>query len=566
MKLWVVMLFALLMPGSTWAASGDAAVKVRQGIQYYREGKYDAAARAFGEAGEARPDDPRIVFDRACAFAAQGDAVKATELFQQAALVSDPDLSARSHYNLGNVAAQQARQKFGEKPEKASPQIREEGLRLLAQAVSHYRGCLRREPQHADARHNLELIRLWIKHMEEIWKEQDRQQQREDESLLEMLERLQKRQREVRAQAKLAAAEPASPQRRRLLDEAEEAQRSLAGELKPLKEKISESFNKVPPSGKAGAAAPSPVQAEQALKVLSGLVDRAAQEMSDAADALRDTAAGDADEPQREAVETLDRIYMAVVPWAKLVQRAVQSQQELVDRVEPLTNVGDNKQDFPFDEAAWDQRFVARWAEILPAKAKNALKQLEAMAAGPAAAAPGSSPDGPDPAEAKKQAEAMAEAMEEAIEAGPKIHDLTLEAAGHLQEKQPAEALPKQQEALALLKEILESLPKQTPQQSQDQDQQKQQNQDGEREPKPDRAGQEEKQQQKQREQQQEKQNPSRENQKKQPPQARQQKDMPKEKAEAMIRRVRDRQRQRQERQRELRQMYIRRVPVEKDW
>ncbi|GAF90428.1 unnamed protein product, partial [marine sediment metagenome] len=92
----------------------DATEKVRQGVRHYNQEDYEAAGKAFAEADVAQPDDPRIAYDRACAYAAGGDADKAIELFQQAALSPKGTLAAACHYNLGCLAAAKARALFGE--------------------------------------------------------------------------------------------------------------------------------------------------------------------------------------------------------------------------------------------------------------------------------------------------------------------------------------------------------------------------------------------------------------------------------------------------------------------
>ena len=52
----------------------------------------------------------------------------------------------------------------------------------------------------------------------------------------------------------------------------------------------------------------------------------------------------------------------------------------------------------------------------------------------------------------------MKRSMEKAVELGPKVEKLSAEAAQLLRDRKSAEALPKQQEALKLLKEIAEPL------------------------------------------------------------------------------------------------------------
>ncbi|MEM9645767.1 MAG: hypothetical protein AAF989_12325, partial [Planctomycetota bacterium] len=59
--------------------------------------------------------------------------------------------------------------------------------------------CLRIDPGHADARHNLELIRLFVKHIQDQWEKQDREKARREMNLLEFLEMVEQRQATMRS-------------------------------------------------------------------------------------------------------------------------------------------------------------------------------------------------------------------------------------------------------------------------------------------------------------------------------------------------------------------------------
>ena len=170
------------------AVASDASNKVLEGIRHFEKKDMEAAARAFAEADVAMPENLRIAFNQACVYAAMADIDKSIELFQKASLSRDKDLALWSRYNLGSVATAQATATFGEHPEEATPEIREEGLSHLTRAARHYMDCLKLDENHEDARYNLELIRLWIKHMEAVWKERDKQKQRDEMDLLQFLQ------------------------------------------------------------------------------------------------------------------------------------------------------------------------------------------------------------------------------------------------------------------------------------------------------------------------------------------------------------------------------------------
>jgi len=535
-----------VLPPAAAAGTREAAEKVQSGIASYHAGEYKQAAAAFAEADIARPDDLRIAYNRGVALAAQGDE-KAVELLQKAALSPELELAVSARYNLGCMAAAKARKRFGDHPEKAPPQVREEGLAELASAVGHYRDCLRLDKDHADARHNLELIRLWIKSMQSLWEQNDRQKQREEMDLPTFLQMLEEKQRGLRVVARALAGESDSPKRRQAQRQAETAQRKLGEEIEPLKGKIEDMLGKAAQSGPAvaggkapPAAAAVPEEVKQAIAHLQSLADEAGRAIQTAAGQLHAGKPADAAKPQTEAVEKFNQLYRAVAPYPGLLGRAVATQEGLQARQDPK---GPAAPGAPPDAAenAWNQDFVTRYSETLVPLAKEGLKQLQSGPATPPTTPPKGAQGAPavDPAEMEKQREGLRQSMEKAIELGPKVEKLSGEAVELLRDRKPAEALPKQQEALRLLKEIAEPLPKQNPPQDQKQQDQNKQERNKQEQGKQDQ---------------------------KQPDPKEQQQEASQQQAEAAIRQVEDRQQQRKEMEKQLQRYLSRPGNVEKDW
>lgn len=584
-------------PGVAFAAKLDARKKIQEGIQRLGEGKPAEAAAAFTEADVALPDDPRIAFDRGCAAAAEGDGEKAIEFFQKAALARDPQLAARAQYNLGCVAAAQAKSIFGEKPVDTPPQQRQEGLTLLGRAVGHYRDCLKLDLHHADARSNLETIRIWIKQMQALWSEHDRQKTRDEMNLLQFLEMLEQRQRELQGGLKPLVELPDSPKRRQALEGIESAERALTEEIEPLKEKIKAQLSPAAPQGAqvgqaAPAAAPNP-ENEKALELLNGFADETKQALTTAADRIAERSFPKALEAQNRALDRLNEIFRAVAPFSNLLQKSLGIEQQLVsqsaalvepssdDRKEepaksdaaensakkegdsdsqtetktPDADADDAKPPVDFEKLTAEQNRVASWSEILPLKAEAELKNLEASAVVEEEQPPqkdDAQTPGQDAEEARKQREGLKQSLTKAVELGPRVHTLTREAAEHLKQEDVAQAYPAQQEALKLLKEIAESLPKQNPQQNPEQDkeqqkQQDQQNQGGQK----GKEDEQKDQQQKQDQQQESKDQP---------------RDISREQAESVLRKVRERERKHRENERALERATSRPGKVDKDW
>ena len=177
----------------------DAAREIRSGVASHRAGQFDRAEKSFAEATKEMPNHPVALYDRACSLAAHlGRLDEAEDLFQQTKSSNHSQVVVNSHYNLGCLDSARAKAKFGDKPEEASTEVRQEGIELLEQAVMHYRDCLQLDRNHAAARHNLEVIRLWIKHMSDVWRQRDREKARQEPGLIEFLLMIEQRQRELR--------------------------------------------------------------------------------------------------------------------------------------------------------------------------------------------------------------------------------------------------------------------------------------------------------------------------------------------------------------------------------
>ena len=301
------MLFAC---DSVRGATGSARQQVRNGLKQHQAGDYSAAAESFAEAQKFLPEEPRVTYDRACALAAQGKREEATRLFQEVAIAREPELVASAHYNLGCLVAQEARDLFGEKPDEAVAATREQGVKLLRQAVMHYRDCLQVDSEHEPARRNLELIRLWIKHMEDVWSQRDRDKRRQEMDLLQFLDWVDGEQRTLEAATKALGQIDGSPRQRQAVARTENSQRLLADEIEPLKQKLAAALTGDQPTDATTA---------QAAQALTQLAQRAKSAMFHAADELVVRELPSAMAAQEEAIDALNEVYRAVAKSAATV-------------------------------------------------------------------------------------------------------------------------------------------------------------------------------------------------------------------------------------------------------
>ena len=586
-----------------------AVEKVREGIRFFASGEFESADKSFTEADKAEPDNATIAFDRACALAASSDSEKVEEarnFFRDAALARDIKLAGRAHYNLGTLSAEQGRATLGENPVEAAPEKREEGVSQLLAAVGHYRDCLKLDNEHADARHNLELIRLFIKHIQDQWEKRDREKAREEKGLLEFLAMIEQRQTELRSAVQVLGKEDDSPQRRQAASQLSDSQTELRDEIDPLKEKIAEELAAAQQASAGNGAAQDPNRAsqmEQAQTLLQKIADEAGSRMEAAASEVASATFEDARAKQLESLNRLNEIYMAVAPFTAVLQRATKQQEQLTGTSETLTGfdaeaserepsdgadsepVEENVEsespveivlpDDEYLELAQQQSRVTDWSRMLSLKAQAELPQIETQLqaaqaqreanAGDGEATPApskddvSKDDDEDPAaadtksaeeDALAQLEGMKASLEKAIELGPKVEEHSHAAADSLQATELAKALPDQQEALKLLREIAEPLKKDDQQQGDDQQNQDQQNEDG------DKGDQNE-------QSQNEQQNKS--DQQKQQDQQ-QQGQSQRERAMSALRRAREREREHRDLQKQLQQLIGGRIRVDRDW
>jgi len=586
----------LLLPVQALASTTDAAREVDKGLDAFRGGDFKAAAAAFSAADRALPDQPLIAFDLGCAYAAEGKHDEAAEQFRAAALAQDGKLAATAHYNLGCIELSKAKTRFGERPEEVAPEVRKEGIATLLQATASFRDSLAVDPQHADARYNLEAVRLWIKHVEEVWRQRDRDRRRKEMNLLQFLQYLEGRQRELRSDGRRFAETPASPMRREAARKIKTEQRYLAEEIEPLKAKVAAALSGPPPQdGSASPAAGAEVQ--KALALLNNLADEAHGAMHSAADSLAAGKMPQAIASQSASVEKLDQVFMAVAPFVNLVQKAIKTQQGLINQSKEATSTKiesekgkkDEKVEEAVDwgEAAWNQRFIGGYGRILPAKARRELERLEK--------APPAAPSGMTPpngkagyaAEAaekrKKQQEEMKRALKAGVELAPKVEKLSADAAASLVAAKPADALPLQEEALTLLKEMLPRQDQQKNEQDknkQDQQNKNQQKQDQKNKDKDQQDKDQQRKNQQDKDKEKDKRNKDRQNKDKRQKgqrkqdrekdktqaQKQQQEKLSKQEAEAVMRMARERRQQRKELEKALLEKLYRPEGVDKDW
>ena len=573
-----VSVLALIAFGSDTLAAEPRA-SVRDGLSLYANEKYDAAREKFSAASEEldkqkSPTAAIAAFDEACAWHRQGDLEKARDAYLLAGLSQDRSLATAAHFNLGTLAAEHARKLTGEQPEAVPVEKRQEILDQLKQAIVAYRHCLELQPEHSSSRRNLELVRQWIKYYSEKWREHDRQKRRDESNLIAFLEYLIQTQGALRETAKhlpITATADAFAELKR-------AQEELREEIPTLLDKIAHDLKPQTPPGGATTPQPNSKEIDEGIALLQGWADTAEQKMSAAASRLSARKPDLAIPHQQAAIDELDKIWDAVIPFHPLLAKDLADQTAIARTLNP-TAADDKPPESPSNDKTADEQPTLEIADddflkladtqertlkrtrLLVPKAEAELQQLEnAPAANPPA-----NEDKPEDGQAQppqvdpEQAKA---GFRKAIELAPQAVEQQESAVEALKKKDHPAAAQHAEAARKILEEIQQAQPKnnQQDQQKKDDDKSQDENEDQKKnEPKPDDKKPDDQKSDDKKDEPQKKEDSKQQ-------QKQQQQQVSSDRLEDALRKVRERQQEKRERDRKLKAQILGRAPVDKDW
>ena len=600
------LLFLVTLPGVSRA--DDPTQTVREGMQLYRDDAFDKARDKFAAARDEfdKVDAAKAAiaaFDEACASHRNGDADHAREWYLKAGLAHDRGLAAAAHFNLGTLAAEEARRLAGEHPESVPADKRQAILDQLKGAVASFRHSLELQPDNPRARRDIELVRQWIKYYSGKWYENDRQQRRQETNLVAFLEYLIETQRVLRESVKsLPATAPADAyaELKRLQDE-------LREEISPLQEKIRADLQ--PKEEPAGTSAP-PVNSkelEQGIAMLQGWADKAGEKMSSASRQLASRQSASAAVNQKSAMDELEKTWDAVIPFQALLARDLVDQTQIARALAPAAapdekpaegKPRDTKSEV--DEPTADmqpeddetepaapgrsprgtrrvlstesedlaplvesEQRTSRRTQLLKLKAEAELERLE-KSLPPAAEEPSDATQDATTAQPRKvDPEQLKAGFQKAIELAPQAAGQMDLAAQGLKQNERGAAYPPAEEARKILEEIQKAQPQQ-PDQKQDQKDREKKDQEKKEEQKKE----DEKKDQQEKKSDEQKQPDEKQPGEKKPPEKTQdqKQQMSKDQIEDALRKVRERQQEKRERDRKMKARVSGRIPVEKDW
>ena len=612
----VSLAFVLITSCAGVGRAENPADAVRDGLRWYGKGDFEKARDKFatareqfdaGDAGKAAI----AAFDQACALHRKGDVAQAREWYLKAGLAHEKGLAASAHFNLGTLAAEEARRLAGEHPENVAPEKRQEILDQLKAAVASFRHSLELQPDNSLARHDIELVRQWIKYYSDQWRIHDREKRRQETSLVQFLEFLIATQRALRESVKgLPETAPADA-----FAEPKRLQEELQEEIPPLKEKIKTELTP-PPQQSPPASAPqgSASELEQGIKLLQGWASTAGDKMSSASLRLDARQAESAVADQQAAIDELEKIWDAVIPFHPLLTRDLADQTTIAQSLAPpsagdtkaatskpafehdphqnetkpaskgtspgsgQTALGSEREDLaPFTEL---QERTLRRTQLLKLKAEAEMSRLEKSPP------PDASPKGHDPSAGKgdpQNAEAakpkpidpklIKAGYEKAVELSPRAVQQMELAVKSLKQKDPQTAYSPAEQARKILEEIQKAQPKQDQQdqkqqdqKKKDQDQQKKDQQKDEQQKKDQQKDDQEKKEQQKKDQEQKKQDEPNKSEQQKQDQKQPEPQVSQDRVEEALRKVRERQQEKRERDRRMKARVFGKVPVEKDW
>jgi Ca-activated chloride channel family protein len=527
---------------------------VREGLRQYGQGQFDKARDSFALAREQfdRNDPGKAAvaaFDQACAAHRKGDVAQAREWYLKAGLALDKRLAGSAHFNLGTLAAEEARRLAGDHPENIAAEKRPEILDQLKAAVASFRHCLELQPDNSEARRDIELVRQWVKYYSDRWHAYDREKRRRETNLVAFVEFLIETERALRESVKaLTATTPADAfvELKRLQDE-------LIQEIGPLKEKINTELRPQKPAS-GGAPQGNAQELQQGIALLEGWASTAGDKMISASRHLDGRRASPAGADQQSAIDELEKIWEAVIPFHALLARDLADQTLVTRSLEPSSTP--DPKDAPEASTGTEQDDLAPLAETEERTARRThLLKLKAEAEQKRVEQP--QPEGPQKPIDTEQVKA---GYQKAIELAPRAVEQMDRTVKSLRQKDRQSAYPPAEEARKILEEIQKAQPKSDEQKDQQKEQNKKNDEQQKQEQKDQQKQDEQKKDQQKQDEQKKEQAPKKEERKQPEPQ------VSRDQVEAALRRVRERQQEKRERDRMMKARMFGGVPVEKDW
>jgi Ca-activated chloride channel family protein len=232
-------------PGWLATALASTDPDVDAAIDAYNAGELDRAGEHLDAAVARRGERSELYYDRGLLLLATGDAEGARTAFQHGTESSELQVQASSHYELGNLSY---------------------ATQDWQAAIDAYIACLRAQPDHQNAKWNLELALLRKQEQEKKEQEQKDQEKKDDQGEKDDQEKKEQDEQEQKdEQEQNEQGEQDKP------GEQEQDQQQPPGEQKQDQQPEQEQPQEQPP--------PKPGEEQEAQPIESGDLDAALEEL-----------------------------------------------------------------------------------------------------------------------------------------------------------------------------------------------------------------------------------------------------------------------------------------------
>ena len=217
-------------------AKADSTAKlIDRGNKSWIAGDYEGAIKSYDEAAVDNPESPYIYFNKGAALYKQGDYNAATEEFEKASLKSkDPEMEAKSKFNLGNCTFREAERQMDSDLKKA--------LEYCQKSILHYQDALKLDPAFEKAAENIEIVRLLMKNiLDEIKKKEEEAKQKEQQAKenAEDLQKLIKRQENaLDKNRQISGSRSKKDEKKKQLTQLADEQKTITDDTQKLANKI----------------------------------------------------------------------------------------------------------------------------------------------------------------------------------------------------------------------------------------------------------------------------------------------------------------------------------------
>ena len=137
------------------------AFSVDKGMKEYKQNNFDEARKYYESVLEERKDDPAANFGLGVSAYQQGDIKSAMEAFDRILRDDEPELKAKSYYNMGNILYDQQRSE---------------------ESLAFFKKALELDPADTDAKFNYEILKYHLQPQEQQQNDNDKNSENQEES------------------------------------------------------------------------------------------------------------------------------------------------------------------------------------------------------------------------------------------------------------------------------------------------------------------------------------------------------------------------------------------------